>query len=214
VPSPHVTRAVVSTTAGTAQPLTCGRPRQTGRTPAISWKGSVSAEFVGTGIPAAPPRKIGRVSGAANSRDSQSESPIIATTAVRRWYLARREDVRGAWTGELRGAPRRRGCAGDFSAGQGEGFPLIATYDGSFIARSPVACSFGYAASRFRQPIRCATAAWPDGVAVNVANTMTAPGLSAAITPMRSTSFCRKALKLLHSPKMISDLRCQKAEPR
>ena len=37
MPSPHVTRAVVSTTAaGTAQPLTCGRPRQTGRRSAVS----------------------------------------------------------------------------------------------------------------------------------------------------------------------------------
>ena len=37
MPSPHVTRAVDSTTAaGTAQPLTCGRPRQTGRRSAMS----------------------------------------------------------------------------------------------------------------------------------------------------------------------------------
>src|SRR5271165_3846082 len=40
VASPHVTRAVGSTTAaGTAQPLTCGRPRQTGRRSAMSGTG-------------------------------------------------------------------------------------------------------------------------------------------------------------------------------
>ena len=51
--SPHVTRAVGSTTAaGTAQPLTCGRPRQTGRRSAMSGIRSVSAGFVGTSSPA------------------------------------------------------------------------------------------------------------------------------------------------------------------
>jgi hypothetical protein len=120
VPSPHVTRAVGSTTAvGTARPLTCGQPRQTGRRSAMSGIGSVSAGFVGTGTPAAPTSDIGGVSGAANRLGSGRASPIIVATAVSGWRVRSHQDVRSEGRGRCVGVPRRRGCAGGRGAGQG-----------------------------------------------------------------------------------------------
>ena len=127
MPSPHVTRAVGSTTAaGTAQPLTCGRPRQTGRRSAISGIGSVSAGFVGTSSPAEADRGNRRSQRCCGSVRSPGGSvPTIVAALVGEWRIRAHQVCDAPVTGALRGHPPQRGCAGDFSAGQGEGLPHI-----------------------------------------------------------------------------------------
>jgi hypothetical protein len=122
VSGPHVTRAVgLATAAGTAQPLTCGRPRQTGRRSAMSGIRGVS-RFVEASRRLCAASYLGGVGGAVGGR--------VAKKRCRTAPRYRRTDGRGcSWGrverryGGVAWRPPQKGCAGDLSAGQGEGLP-------------------------------------------------------------------------------------------
>ena len=124
MPSPHVTQAVVSTAAaGTAQPLTCGRPRQTGRRSAVSGIRGCQQDSSGQVRRPKPSRistelEVLPVSPSRGGRCQPSLRHWLANGAL---LLTDVCDAPGR--GRCGGIPRRRGCAGDFSAGQGEGVP-------------------------------------------------------------------------------------------
>ena len=88
MPSPHVTRAADSTTAaGTVQPLTCGRPRQTDRRSAMSGiRGCQrgSSEHV---RPPKPTRKSTEGEVLWVSPNPGGSVPIIVTALDREWRI-------------------------------------------------------------------------------------------------------------------------------
>lgn len=85
---PHVTGAVgLKTATGTAQPLTCGRPRQTGRRSAMSGIGSVSAGFAGTNALAEPTRAIDGAGEVPNYCDFVRASSTSYGTSASGWRI-------------------------------------------------------------------------------------------------------------------------------
>ena len=88
MPSPHVTRAVVSTTAaGTAQPLTCGRPRQTGRRSAMSGIRGCQRGSSEQVRPAEADAEINGGRGAVGQPESGRSVPIIVAALDREWRI-------------------------------------------------------------------------------------------------------------------------------
>jgi hypothetical protein len=125
VPSPYVTRAVGSTTAaGTAQPLTFGRPRQTGRRSPISGIRACQQDSSERGHQSKPSRISREFEALWVSPKFGRSVPTIVAALVGEWRIRTHHYKRRTRTGGVAGGiPRRRGCAGDFSAGQGEGLP-------------------------------------------------------------------------------------------
>ena len=120
MPSPHVTRAVVSTTAaGTAQPLTCGRPRQTGRRLAKSGIAVVSAGFVGTSSPAGAVAAINGARGVVDQCESVISVPTIVATLVVEARICAHQYMRRTRTGALRGHPPQKGVCRRFQRRSG-----------------------------------------------------------------------------------------------